>query len=162
MRSPAHIVAQFTQELLAMALGRITAMAIRPTATAATATVIRPTATYPAYGGYRSFYGDYRVAVSVYFDTDELKLRDKGLSLRVRRIGRHHVQTIKPRNEWEHQISGGLSSKSGESRMPAASSERAASRRHSLPGREEAPIAYVLKDAQRAYRAFAKAKRFWL
>jgi len=100
--------------------------------------------------------------VSVYFDTDKLKLRDKGLSLRVRRIGRHHVQTIKPRNEWEHQISGGLSSKSGESRMPAASSERAASRRHSLPGREEAPIAYVLKDAQRAYRAFAKAKRFWL
>ena len=78
MRSPAHIVAQFTQELLAMALGRITAMAIRPTATAATATVIRPTATYPAYGGYRSFYGGYRVAVSVYFDTDELKPRDKG------------------------------------------------------------------------------------
>src|SRR6516225_7468560 len=161
MRSPAHIVAQFTQELLAMALGRITAMAIRPTATAATATVIRPTATYPAYGGYRSFYGGYRVAVSVYFDTDEVKLRDKGLSLRVRRIGRHHVQTIKPRNKWEHQISGGLSSKSGESRMPAASSERAASRRHSLPGREEAPIAYVSEGCTGAYRAFAKAKRFW-
>jgi inorganic triphosphatase YgiF len=54
--------------------------------------------------------------VSVYFDTDKLKLRDKGLSLRVRRIGRHHVQTIKQENgesavlfargEWEHQISG--------------------------------------------------------
>jgi triphosphatase len=54
--------------------------------------------------------------VSVYFDTDKLKLRNKGLSLRVRRIGRHHVQTIKQengesaalftRNEWEHQISG--------------------------------------------------------
>jgi triphosphatase len=54
--------------------------------------------------------------VSVYFDTDKLKLRDKGLSLRVRRIGRRHVQTIKQedgestalftRNEWEHQISG--------------------------------------------------------
>jgi inorganic triphosphatase YgiF len=54
--------------------------------------------------------------VSVYFDTDKLKLRNKGLSLRVRRIGRRHVQTIKQengesaalftRNEWEHQISG--------------------------------------------------------
>ncbi len=33
--------------------------------------------------------------VSVYFDTDKLKLRNKGLSLRVRRIGRRHVQTIK-------------------------------------------------------------------
>src|SRR6266545_5761999 len=50
--------------------------------------------------------------VSVYFDTDKLKLRHKGLSLRVRRIGRRHVQTIKQengasatlfaRNEWEH------------------------------------------------------------
>jgi triphosphatase len=54
--------------------------------------------------------------VSVYFDTDKLKLPNKGLSLRVRRIGRHHIQTIKQesgesgalftRNEWEHQISG--------------------------------------------------------
>jgi triphosphatase len=54
--------------------------------------------------------------VSVYFDTDKLKLRNKGLSLRVRRIGRRHVQTIKQengesaalftRNEWEHQIGG--------------------------------------------------------
>src|SRR5262252_8553953 len=54
--------------------------------------------------------------VSVYFDTDKLKLRNKGLSLRVRRIGRRHVQTIKQesgesatlfaRNEWEHQIDG--------------------------------------------------------
>src|SRR5215813_12800201 len=54
--------------------------------------------------------------VSVYFDTDKLKLRDKGLSLRVRRVGRRHVQTIKQetgesavlfaRNEWEHQIGG--------------------------------------------------------
>jgi triphosphatase len=53
---------------------------------------------------------------SVYFDTDKLKLRKKGLSLRVRRIGRHHVQTIKQdtgdsgalftRNEWEHHIGG--------------------------------------------------------
>src|SRR5262245_43380608 len=54
--------------------------------------------------------------VSVYFDTDKLKLRDKGLSLRVRRIGRRHVQTIKQesgektalfdRNEWERDIGG--------------------------------------------------------
>jgi triphosphatase len=54
--------------------------------------------------------------VSVYFDTDKLKLRDKGLSLRVRRIGRRHIQTIKQengdsgalftRNEWEHPIGG--------------------------------------------------------
>jgi triphosphatase len=54
--------------------------------------------------------------VSVYFDTDKLKLRKKGLSLRVRRIGRRHVQTIKQesgesaalfeRNEWEHDVIG--------------------------------------------------------
>jgi len=54
--------------------------------------------------------------VSVYFDTDKLKLRNKGLSLRVRRIGRRHVQTIKresgesaalfARDEWEHPING--------------------------------------------------------
>jgi triphosphatase len=52
--------------------------------------------------------------VSTYFDTKKLKLRDKGLSLRVRRIGRRHVQTVKQedsakaaalsRNEWEHDI----------------------------------------------------------
>jgi triphosphatase len=54
--------------------------------------------------------------VSVYFDTDKLKLRNKGLSLRVRRIGRRHIQTIKQesgesaalftRNEWEHPVGG--------------------------------------------------------
>ena len=54
--------------------------------------------------------------VSVYFDTDKLKLRNKGLSLRVRRIGHRHIQTIKQesgesaalftRNEWEHPIGG--------------------------------------------------------
>jgi triphosphatase len=52
--------------------------------------------------------------VSVYFDTNELQLRQKGLSLRVRRIGRHYVQTIKQENngnaalfahgEWEHDV----------------------------------------------------------
>src|SRR3974377_953599 len=51
---------------------------------------------------------------SVYFDTDELNLHQKGLSLRVRRIGRRHVQTIKQENpgnaalfargEWEHDV----------------------------------------------------------
>src|SRR5271166_1134207 len=52
--------------------------------------------------------------VSVYFDTSKLQLHQKGLSLRVRRIGRHHVQTIKQENsgnaalfargEWEHNV----------------------------------------------------------
>ena len=52
--------------------------------------------------------------VSVYFDTDKLKLRQHGLSLRVRRIGRRLVQTVKQdhngnaalfaRGEWEHDI----------------------------------------------------------
>jgi inorganic triphosphatase YgiF len=54
--------------------------------------------------------------VSVYFDTDRLKLHNKGLSLRVRRMGRTHVQTLKQengeggalfsRNEWEREITG--------------------------------------------------------
>jgi inorganic triphosphatase YgiF len=54
--------------------------------------------------------------VSVYFDTDGLKLRKKGLSLRVRRVGGRHVQTVKQesgegaplftRKEWEHEIGG--------------------------------------------------------
>src|ERR1044071_9612979 len=50
---------------------------------------------------------------SVYFDTDRLKLRKHGLTLRVRRIGDHYVQTIKAsdgelfeRGEWETEISG--------------------------------------------------------
>ena len=49
--------------------------------------------------------------VSVYFDTDNQKLRKKGLMLRVRREGRHHTQTIKAtinggqfeRDEWENR-----------------------------------------------------------
>jgi inorganic triphosphatase YgiF len=54
--------------------------------------------------------------VSVYFDTDKHKLRKKGLSLRVRRIGRRYLQTIKQetgksatlldRTEWEHPVRG--------------------------------------------------------
>jgi triphosphatase len=52
--------------------------------------------------------------VSVYFDTDKLKLRQKGLMLRVRREGRRYTQTIKlsdssglfERDEWETEIAG--------------------------------------------------------
>jgi len=53
--------------------------------------------------------------VSVYFDTKKQKLRARGLSLRVRRVGGHHVQTIKQdvasaalftRNEWEQEVDG--------------------------------------------------------
>lgn len=55
--------------------------------------------------------------VSVYYDTDTQKLRKHGLTLRVRRMGRRHVQTIKQesgvsstlmdRCEWERDIAGG-------------------------------------------------------
>ena len=74
--------------------------------------------------------------VSVYFDTDKLKLRDKGLSLRVRRVGRRHVQTIKQengesgtlfaRNEWEHHIAAGspTSTSRGTPRSPPYSAKR--------------------------------------
>jgi inorganic triphosphatase YgiF len=52
--------------------------------------------------------------VSVYFDTEKQTLRKKGLMLRVRRQGRHYIQTIKStsnagsftRNEWETDIAG--------------------------------------------------------
>ena len=55
-----------------------------------------------------------RVEVSVYFDTDDHKLRKKGLMLRVRRVGRRYIQTIKAnghsapleRDEWEAEIAG--------------------------------------------------------
>jgi triphosphatase len=50
--------------------------------------------------------------VSVYFDTDKCDLHKRGISLRVRRDGRHHVQTIKAENgcslsargEWEREV----------------------------------------------------------
>src|SRR5262245_7836367 len=49
--------------------------------------------------------------VSVYFDTEKFKLRDSGVTLRIRRIGRKRVQSIKAtgnglsgRNEWEAEI----------------------------------------------------------
>jgi triphosphatase len=52
--------------------------------------------------------------VSVYFDTNNHKLRKNGLMLRVRRIGSRYVQTIKAsghlapfeRDEWEAEIGG--------------------------------------------------------
>jgi len=52
--------------------------------------------------------------ISVYFDTDTQKLRQKGLMLRVRREGRRYTQTIKAsansgpleRDEWETEIAG--------------------------------------------------------
>jgi triphosphatase len=51
---------------------------------------------------------------SVYFDTGKFKLRDHGLTLRIRRIGRKRLQTIKVddasiasgRVEWEEEIAG--------------------------------------------------------
>ena len=53
--------------------------------------------------------------VSVYFDTDEQRLRRHGILLRVRRIGRRYVQTVKAtrdssmfdRDEWEWEIADG-------------------------------------------------------
>ncbi len=50
--------------------------------------------------------------VSVYFDTDNFDLHKRGVSLRVRRDGRHRLQTIKAENgcsvstrgEWEREI----------------------------------------------------------
>jgi triphosphatase len=51
---------------------------------------------------------------SVYFDTKRLKLKRRGLTLRVRRIGERYVQTIKSdrgnpfdRGEWETEIGDG-------------------------------------------------------
>lgn len=52
---------------------------------------------------------------SVYFDTPKCKLRDHGVSLRVRHVGRKRLQTIKViqkragplgRDEWEEEITG--------------------------------------------------------
>ena len=55
-----------------------------------------------------------RTEVSVYFDTDDHKLRKKGVMLRVRRAGGRYLQTIKAnghsapleRDEWEAEIAG--------------------------------------------------------
>src|SRR5688500_10081946 len=54
-----------------------------------------------------------RTIVSTYFDTPKLKLRRHGLTLRIRRIGRQRLQTIKAagvgvsgREEHEHEVAG--------------------------------------------------------
>jgi inorganic triphosphatase YgiF len=62
----------------------------------------------------RTLRGKHSAEVSVYFDTKKHKLRRKGLLLRLRRVGRRHIQTIKAahsavpfeRDEWEAEISG--------------------------------------------------------
>jgi triphosphatase len=63
----------------------------------------------PAKGGRG---GKSRRLVSVYFDTDKFDLYKRGISLRVRRDGRHRLQTIKAgngsslstRGEWERAV----------------------------------------------------------
>ena len=52
---------------------------------------------------------------SIYFDTPRLKLKRRGLSLRVRKAGGKHVQTIKAdapasfgRGEWETEVNDGF------------------------------------------------------
>lgn len=53
--------------------------------------------------------------LSIYFDTPTLDLRDEGVALRVRQIGRRHVQTVKAarpaqplsRAEFERELEGG-------------------------------------------------------
>ncbi|MCH4561148.1 CYTH and CHAD domain-containing protein [Mesorhizobium jarvisii] len=65
---------------------------------------------------------------SVYFDTDKFKLREVGISLRVRSGGRNHVQTIKcepgpssdltTRGEWETEIKGTAPDLDGASDTP--------------------------------------------
>jgi inorganic triphosphatase YgiF len=67
--------------------------------------------------------------VSVYFDTAKGALRDKGLSLRIRRADGHYVQTIKcagkggaaDRQEWEDEV-------------PGAQPDRSLARRTALTG----------------------------
>lgn len=51
--------------------------------------------------------------VSTYYDTNKHKLRRHGLTLRVRKLKGHYVQTVKAdgargvtRGEWEHEVSG--------------------------------------------------------
>jgi triphosphatase len=61
-------------------------------------------------------HGGSGLLTSVYFDTDKLNLRKHGISLRVRRIGDRHIQTIKTdrnvtaleRDEWESETEGEL------------------------------------------------------
>ena len=64
--------------------------------------------------GARSGNSHTETITSVYFDTDDKKLGDAGVSLRVRSLGGRHIQTIKTlqpgqlflRGEWEQEIKG--------------------------------------------------------
>jgi len=57
-----------------------------------------------------------RGVTSTYFDTPDLDLRRRGLALRLRKEGRHHIQTLKPcgamstadprRREWRSPVAG--------------------------------------------------------
>jgi triphosphatase len=79
--------------------------------------------------------------ISVYFDTNKQKLRQKGLMLRVRREGRRYLQTIKSnrnsgifqRDEWETEVAGkepDLSKATGTALEPLLSNKL---RRHLKP-----------------------------
>src|SRR5215831_16592563 len=94
MRPPREV--ELKLELPASSLAKVTRSVLGPKAARAPATPAR--------------------LVSVYFDTKKLKLRKKGMSLRVRRDGPRHVQTIKQDGsearglslgkEWEREIGG--------------------------------------------------------
>ena len=59
---------------------------------------------------------DAKRMTAIYFDTPKCTLRQSGISLRVRRIGNKHIQTVKAtngagafpldRNEWEREVAG--------------------------------------------------------
>jgi triphosphatase len=94
MRPPREV--ELKLELPASSLPKVTRSVLRPMAARMPATPAR--------------------LVSVYFDTKKLKLRKKGMSLRVRRDGPRHVQTIEQDGseargaslgkEWEREIGG--------------------------------------------------------
>lgn len=74
----------------------------------ATAADLKRLSHHPALAGR----GQTRTLTSVYFDSPDLELRDKGLTLRVRKAGRTLVQTVKrnrpsdvfQRDEWEAPV----------------------------------------------------------
>jgi hypothetical protein len=72
--------------------------------------------------------GKSKQLVSVYFDTDTFDLHKRGVSLRVRRDGRHHLQTIKAedgtslstRGEWERAVRSDTPDLAAAEETPAA------------------------------------------